>query len=84
MGSREGVREAVAQGLGLGVVSDGAFTEDHRVVTLPVEGLVPHNHVQVVCRKGRAAVQLISSFLQTVRQLGAVGGAGSATKTIAG
>lgn len=84
MGSREGVREAVAQGLGLGVVSDSAFTEDHRVVALPVAGLDLHNHVHVVCLKERAAAQLISSFLQTVRQLGAVGGAGIATKTIAG
>lgn len=76
MGSREGVREAVAQGLGLGVVSDSAFTEDHRVVALQVAGLDLHNHVHVVCLRARAGAQLISSFLQTVRQLGAVGGAG--------
>jgi aminoethylphosphonate catabolism LysR family transcriptional regulator len=66
MGSREAVKEAVAQGLGLGVVSDSAFAEDHRVVVLPVAGLDLHNHVHVVCLKERLAAPLIHSFIATV------------------
>jgi aminoethylphosphonate catabolism LysR family transcriptional regulator len=76
MGSREGVREAVAQGLGLGVVSDSAFTEDHRVIALPIAGLNLHNHVHVVCLKERLAAPLIDSFFKIVQRL-----SGAATTT---
>jgi aminoethylphosphonate catabolism LysR family transcriptional regulator len=69
MGSREAVREAVAQGLGLGVVARTAFVADSRVVILPVEGLAMHTHVHVVCRRERREAALIAAFLRVANVL---------------
>lgn len=67
IGSREGVREAVAQGLGLGVVARPAFVPDPRLVLLPIEGLALHTHVHMVCRRERRDAPLIAAFLAEAR-----------------
>jgi DNA-binding transcriptional LysR family regulator len=69
MGSREAVHEAVAQGLGLGVVSEAAYRQDPRTVKLSLrsDDLVTHAHV--ICLKERANSVLISRFLAVARQL---------------
>lgn len=64
MGSREGVKEAVAQGLGLGVVAATAFAPDDRVVVLRVKGLDLSTHVHVACLRERHASSLIARFLE--------------------
>jgi aminoethylphosphonate catabolism LysR family transcriptional regulator len=69
MGSREAVREAVAQGLGLGVVASTAFVPDSRVVELEVEGLNMHTHVHVICLRERKEATLIKGFLELVGEL---------------
>ena len=73
MGSREAVREAVAQGLGLGVVAQTAFTPSKRLVALPVAGLELYTHAHVICLKDRAEASLISKFL-AVAEASRVGG----------
>lgn len=67
MGSREGVKEAVAQGLGLGVVAATAWVPDDRVVALPVQPADLATHVHVVCLKDRLQASLIQRFLQAAQ-----------------
>lgn len=69
MGSREAVREAVAQGLGLGVVAQTAFVPDLRLVPLAIEGMAMHTHVHVICLRERRNAALIAGFLQVVKEL---------------
>jgi LysR family transcriptional regulator, low CO2-responsive transcriptional regulator len=66
MGSREAVREAVAQGLGLGVVAQTAFAPDARLVLLPVIDMNLSTHVHVICLAERHSAPLIAGFLAVV------------------
>ena len=66
MGSREAVREAVAQGLGLGVVADTAHVADPRLVALPIHGPGLFTHSHVICLAERQRVPLIASFLTLI------------------
>ena len=74
MGSREAVREAVAQGLGLGVVSDAAYVSDARLVQLDIAtpGLATHAHV--ICLQERVTAPLVREFLVVSEQLRAGSG----------
>ncbi len=69
MGSREAVREAVAQGLGLGVVARTAFLPDSRLVPLEIVGMNMHTHVHVICRRERQEASLIAGFLELVAEM---------------
>jgi aminoethylphosphonate catabolism LysR family transcriptional regulator len=69
MGSREAVREAVAQGLGLGVVAQTAFVPDPRLAALDVGGMDLHTHVHVICLSERRNATLIAGFLRVVDEL---------------
>ncbi len=69
MGSREAVREAVAQGLGLGVVAQTAFVPDPRLVVLQIGGMALHTHVHVICLAERRNATLIAGFLRVVDEL---------------
>lgn len=69
MGSREAVREAVAQGLGLGVVSDAAWLPDPRLVPLPINGPPLCTHSHVICLAERRQVPLVAGFLAVVDEL---------------
>ncbi|MDP1567950.1 MAG: LysR substrate-binding domain-containing protein [Polaromonas sp.] len=69
MGSREAVREAVAQGLGLGVVAQTAFVADSRLVVLPIADLALSTHVHVICLAERQSAPLIAGFLEVVDRL---------------
>jgi aminoethylphosphonate catabolism LysR family transcriptional regulator len=69
MGSREAVREAVAQGIGLGVVADTAYVPDARLAPLPIEGEAMHTHSHVICLRERREAPLIAGFLQIVDEL---------------
>jgi len=75
IGSRESVKEAVAQGLGLGVVADAAFTPDPRIVALPITGVQLHTHSHVICRVERRPARLIACFLSVVDELRPAAGA---------
>jgi aminoethylphosphonate catabolism LysR family transcriptional regulator len=64
MGSRESVREAVAQGLGLGVVADTAYVPDPRLRRLPIKGIGLHTHAHLICLAERRNSPLIAAFLE--------------------
>ncbi len=68
MGSREAVREAVAQGLGLGVVALTAFVPDPRLTLLNIQDMTLFTHVHVICLSERQSAPLISQFLNVVAE----------------
>ena len=67
MSSREAVREAVAQGLGLGVVAQTAFVPDSRVIALDIQDMSASTHVHVICLKERLGAPLVGAFLDSAR-----------------
>lgn len=69
IGSREALREAVAEGLGLGVVAEPAYVPDTRLTRLDVVDLEACTHVHVICLTDRKAVPLIVGFLSIVDEL---------------
>jgi LysR family transcriptional regulator, low CO2-responsive transcriptional regulator len=69
MGSREAVREAVAQGLGLGVVARTAFVPDPRLAVLDIDAMAMHTHAHVICLRERCDATLIAGFLRVVNEL---------------
>ena len=74
MGSREAVREAVAHGLGLGVVADTAYVPDPRLVRLPPLRPSLHTHPHLVCLAERRQAPLIAGFLALAGEAGGVPG----------
>jgi len=69
MGSREAVREAVAQVLGLGVVADTAYVPDSRLAPLPIAGAGLHTHPHIICLRERMRARLIRNFLAVADEL---------------
>lgn len=69
IGSRESVREAVAQGLGLGVVSEPAYIPDPRLAPLPILGADLATHSHVICLRERQRSRLVAQFLSIVEEL---------------
>jgi aminoethylphosphonate catabolism LysR family transcriptional regulator len=66
IGSRESIREAVACGIGIGVVSDIAYIPDARLRPLPVTDLDAHSHCHVICLRDRMRSRLVVAFLQII------------------
>ncbi len=66
MNSREAVRETVAAGLGVGVVSAGEFTKDSRLAILELTGGDMAMTEYVVCLAERQDLRLVRSFLDLV------------------
>lgn len=69
MRSREAVREAVAQGLGLGVVADRAYLPGPGLVKLEVKNFTATTRTRLVCRTERKNSPLIAQFLRTAQEL---------------
>ncbi len=69
MRSRESVREAVAQGLGLGVVADRAYLPGPGLVKLKVKNFSAKTCTRLICRTERKNSPLIAQFLRTAQQL---------------
>lgn len=69
MRSREAVREAVIQGLGLGVVANTAYQPCPELVQLDVEGFSAHTFTRLICRVERRNSPLIAHFLQTAQEV---------------
>jgi LysR family transcriptional regulator, low CO2-responsive transcriptional regulator len=75
-GSREGVINAVAEGVGVGTIFDeGALPED-RVVKLKIAGSPILSKVDVVCLSSRRMNPLISGFFELAQQILSEGRAG--------
>ncbi|MBM3599861.1 MAG: LysR family transcriptional regulator [Alphaproteobacteria bacterium] len=69
MDSREAVAEAVAAGLGIGVVSLGEFGGDTRVRAIPIEGNPVEMTEHIVCLDDRRRLQIVRAFLALAREL---------------
>lgn len=69
IGSRESVREAVACGLGLGVVSNLAYMPDPRIRQLDIVDFDAYSHSHVVCLRERMRSRLVMSFLDVLDPL---------------
>lgn len=69
MRSREAVREAVAQGLGLGVVADRAYLPGPGLVKLKVKGFSAKTRTRLICRTERKSSPLIAQFLRVAQQV---------------
>jgi aminoethylphosphonate catabolism LysR family transcriptional regulator len=61
--SREAVREAVAAGLGIGLVSEAEFGHDERLVAVPISDAELGTREYVVCLKERRRLRIVSAFL---------------------
>jgi len=61
--SREAVREAVAAGLGVGVVAEAEFGNDQRLRALPFTDTVLENTEYLVCLQDRRQLRLVQAVL---------------------
>lgn len=66
IGSREAVREAVAAGLGIGIVSESEFGQDPRLWPLALGGIDVAMTEYVVCLAERRELRLVKAFLEIV------------------
>lgn len=61
--TREGVVEAVAAGLGLGVVNEHEATADRRVLARPFDPPGPAMEERIVCLPARARLRVVRAFM---------------------
>ncbi|MBN9085826.1 MAG: LysR family transcriptional regulator [Reyranella sp.] len=69
IGSRESIREAVAKGIGLGVVSEAEFIPDPRIRPVPVGDAEIYTYAHVVYLKERQNARLVRAFLEVLSGL---------------
>ncbi len=69
IGSRESIREAVAKGIGMGVVSEAEFIPDPRIRSLPITDAEIYTYAHVVHLKERQNARLVRAFLQVLAEL---------------
>ena len=69
IGSRESIREAVAKGIGMGVVSEAEFIPDPRIRPLPIADAEIYTYAHVVHLKERRKARLVHAFLQVLAGL---------------
>jgi len=69
LGSREAVREAVAAGLGIGVVSEGELGNDDRLHQLPVRDHKLEVMEYAACLPERAAVPVVKAFFELADEM---------------
>ncbi|MBU8872226.1 LysR family transcriptional regulator [Reyranella sp. MMS21-HV4-11] len=69
IGSRESIREAVAKGIGMGVVSEAEFIPDPRIRPLPITDAEVYTYAHVVHLKERQNARLVRAFLQVLAGL---------------
>jgi LysR family transcriptional regulator, low CO2-responsive transcriptional regulator len=67
IGSREAVWEAVAEGLGIGVVSEASLQPDKRIAALTITNPEIYTYTHVVCLKERGNSRLVKAFLDVIR-----------------
>lgn len=69
IGSREAVREAVLQGLGIAVVSEIEFVSDPRLRTVPIVDADVQTHAHVVCLAERRRTRIVAAFFDVAYAL---------------
>ena len=68
IGSREAIREAVAAGLGIGIVARSEFGGDLRLKALEFEGPRMKSTEFVACLAGRRGTPLVKAFLEVAKE----------------
>ena len=68
IGSREAIKEAVAAGLGVGIIAESELGDDLRLKALPFEGKPITSTEYVACLQERKASPLVKAFLDVVRE----------------
>ena len=68
MGSRESVREAVAFGMGVGVVNEGEFGHDSRLHKLAIANVQLGANECLICRKVDRKLPLVTKFIEMARE----------------
>ena len=68
IGSREAVREAVAAGLGVGVVFESEFLRDPRLSSLALRDAKLEATLTAACLEDRRAVRVVRAFFDLVRE----------------
>ena len=63
---RDAVREAVAAGLGAGIVSSAEFREDPRLTPLNISDHKPYTEAFAACLKARRSLRPIDAFMKLV------------------
>jgi aminoethylphosphonate catabolism LysR family transcriptional regulator len=69
IGSRESIREAVAKGIGMGVVSEAEFIPDPRIKPLAITDAEIFTYAHVVHLRERQNARLVRAFLQVLAGL---------------
>ncbi|MBI3710229.1 MAG: LysR family transcriptional regulator [Proteobacteria bacterium] len=69
IGGREAIREAVAKGIGIGVVSEAEFVPGRNLRALPVTNAAIYTYAHVVCLKERQNARLVRAFRAIVDEL---------------
>ena len=69
IGSREGVQEAIAAGLGVGIVSEAEVGRDRRIVAVAIERPTLTMTEYLVCMKDRMRLRAVEAFLQVAADL---------------
>ncbi|TNE34642.1 MAG: LysR family transcriptional regulator, partial [Alphaproteobacteria bacterium] len=68
---REAIREIVAGGAGVGVVSEAEFGHDERLRKIPISGCEPHMDEALICLKERSKGKLVSAFMELAGEIAA-------------
>ncbi|MBM3520038.1 MAG: LysR family transcriptional regulator [Alphaproteobacteria bacterium] len=68
--SREAAREAVLEGLGVAIMSEGELAADPRLLTVAIADWDQHMEEWLLCLKARAGLHVIRSFLALVPETG--------------
>jgi aminoethylphosphonate catabolism LysR family transcriptional regulator len=71
IGTREAVREAVAAGLGVGVVSASEFGHDKRLVAIAFRDVRIDTTEYAACLKERLSVRVVKAFFDLLAEAGA-------------
>ena len=66
---REAIREIVASGAGVGIVSEAEFGHDPRLVKIPIEGESIQMDEALICLRERSGGKLIGAFLSIAREM---------------
>lgn len=66
IGSRESMREAVAEGLGVGVISEDEYLPDRRLKALPILDADIHTSTYIACLQERRESGLIKAFFEVI------------------
>ncbi|MCB1464039.1 MAG: LysR family transcriptional regulator [Nitratireductor sp.] len=66
---REAIREIVASGAGIGIVSEAEFGHDPRVVRIPLAGETLSMDEALICLRERAGGKVVSAFMEMAAKI---------------